>query len=70
MNAILAFESSCDDTGVAIVDTSYNILANVVSTQLDHSLFGGVLPELASRLNLKNIIYLTEAALNKVNLSF
>lgn len=59
MNAILAFESSCDDTGVAIVDTDYNILANVVSTQLDHSLFGGVLPELASRLHLKNIVYLT-----------
>jgi len=69
MNAILAFESSCDDTGVAIVDTDYNILANVVSTQLDHSLFGGVLPELASRLHLKNIVYLTEAAFKQSNLS-
>jgi len=69
MNAILAFESSCDDTGVAIVDTSYKILANVVSTQLDHSLFGGVLPELASRLHLKNIIYLTEAAFKQSKLS-
>ena len=69
MNAILAFESSCDDTGVAIVDTDYNILANVVSTQLDHSFFGGVLPELASRLHLKNIVYLTEAAFKQSNLS-
>ncbi len=69
MNAILAFESSCDDTGVAIVDTDYNILANVVSTQLDHSLFGGVLPELASRLHLKNIVYLTEAAFKQSKLS-
>ncbi|MBW6513926.1 MAG: tRNA (adenosine(37)-N6)-threonylcarbamoyltransferase complex transferase subunit TsaD [Candidatus Syntrophosphaera sp.] len=65
MKRILAFESSCDDTSVAIVDSDYRVLCNLVSTQTDHSVFGGVLPELASRLHLKNILYLTEAVLKE-----
>jgi len=65
MALILAFESSCDDTSVAIVDTDYNVKINLVSTQPEHLAFGGVLPELASRLHLKNILLLTQNALDR-----
>lgn len=68
MNRILAFESSCDDTSVAIVGDSYEVICNLVSTQTDHADFGGVLPELASRLHLQNILHLTEAALGNSGL--
>lgn len=66
---ILAFESSCDDTSVAIVDTQYRVLCNLISSQPEHEAFGGVLPELASRLHMKNIMHLTEAAFRKSGLS-
>jgi len=67
---ILAFESSCDDTSVAILDTDYNIIVNLISSQPEHLEFGGILPELASRLHLKNIVTLTQSALqsSKLNL--
>jgi len=59
---ILAFESSCDDTSVAILDTNYKLYCNIISSQPEHEAFGGVLPELASRLHMKNILHLAEAA--------
>jgi N6-L-threonylcarbamoyladenine synthase len=65
VNCILAFESSCDDTSVALVGLDFSIICNLVSTQLDHSKFGGVLPELASRLHLQNILRLTDMALSQ-----
>ncbi len=53
---ILAIESSCDETAVAILKNGTELLANSVNTQIkDHQRFGGVYPELASRLHLKNI---------------
>lgn len=66
---ILAFESSCDDTSVAIIDTDFNVIVNLVSTQVEHLAFGGVLPELASRLHLKNVMLLTQNALTRANLT-
>lgn len=66
---VLAFESSCDDTSVAILDTDYNIVVNLLSSQPEHLAYGGVLPELASRLHLKHILLLTQSALSKSNLS-
>jgi len=68
MTHLLAIETSCDDTSVAIVDTHYHVLANIISSQPDHIAFGGVLPELASRLHLKNLPLCLDAALNKANL--
>ncbi|MDZ4122318.1 MAG: tRNA (adenosine(37)-N6)-threonylcarbamoyltransferase complex transferase subunit TsaD, partial [Candidatus Cloacimonadaceae bacterium] len=62
---ILAFESSCDDTSVAVMDDNYRVLVNLISSQPEHIEFGGVLPELASRLHMKNIVHLTRAALIK-----
>lgn len=67
---ILAFETSCDDTSVAVIDQDYNVLSNIISSQPDHNAFGGVLPELASRLHLKNIVPVTNAALNKASVTF
>ncbi len=65
MFKILAFETSCDDTSVAVIDSNFNVLANLISSQLSHEDFGGVVPELASRLHLKNIMEITKKTLEK-----
>lgn len=53
---ILAIESSCDETAIAILKNGKEILVNTVNTQIsEHQKFGGVYPELASRLHLENI---------------
>ncbi|HQB98051.1 MAG TPA: tRNA (adenosine(37)-N6)-threonylcarbamoyltransferase complex transferase subunit TsaD, partial [Candidatus Cloacimonadota bacterium] len=67
MSLILAFESSCDDTSVAILNSEYEVLVNLISSQPQHLDFGGVLPELASRLHMKNIMHLCKLALRKAN---
>lgn len=67
---ILAFETSCDDTSVAIINSDFKVIVNLISSQTTHKDFGGVVPELASRLHLKNIMQLTKAALLKAELSF
>ena len=69
MSKILAFETSCDDTSVAIIDENYKVYVNLISSQLKHQEFGGVVPELASRLHIKNIMQLTVAALQKADFS-
>jgi len=66
---ILAFETSCDDTSIAVVDTEYNVLSNIMSSQPDHEAFGGVVPELASRLHLRNLNKCLNAALNKAGIT-
>lgn len=58
---ILGIESSCDDTSAAILDDGF-LLSNVISTQEVHKVFGGVVPELASRAHLQNIIPVVERA--------
>lgn len=70
MIKILAFETSCDDTSVSIIDENYQVYVNLISSQVKHEDFGGVVPELASRLHLKNIMQLTFAALEKAGMSF
>ncbi|MCF7858107.1 MAG: tRNA (adenosine(37)-N6)-threonylcarbamoyltransferase complex transferase subunit TsaD [Candidatus Cloacimonetes bacterium] len=67
---ILAFETSCDDTSVSVINSNYEVLANLISSQTTHEDFGGVVPELASRLHLKNIMQLTKATLEKAALTF
>ena len=53
---ILGIESSCDDTGVAVVKNGREVLSNVVASQIDiHKLYGGVVPEIASRNHVMNI---------------
>ena len=61
---ILAIETSCDDTAVAIVKNGQTVLSSVVSSQIAlHSKFGGVVPEVAARAHLQNIIPVLEEAL-------
>ena len=53
---ILAIESSCDETSIAILKNDHELLANVISTQISiHQKYGGVMPEIASRLHIENI---------------
>lgn len=65
---ILAIESSCDETAAAVVEDGRNVLSNVVSTQIEkHKIFGGVVPEIASRLHTENISWVVEKALSDAN---
>ncbi|MFA7056529.1 MAG: tRNA (adenosine(37)-N6)-threonylcarbamoyltransferase complex transferase subunit TsaD [Candidatus Cloacimonadales bacterium] len=66
---ILAFETSCDDTSVAVVDTEYKVYVNLISSQLEHNKYGGVVPEIASRLHMKSIMKLTDLALAEAKIS-
>ena len=61
---ILAIESSCDDTGAAVIRDG-KILSNIVAGQKLHEKYGGVVPELASREHLQNIVPVVDEALNK-----
>lgn len=66
---ILAIESSCDDTGVAILKDK-QILSNVISSQVEfHNKYGGVMPELASRLHVEKISLVIREALSKASVS-
>ena len=72
---ILAIETSCDDTSVAVVKVTgtknpkFNVLANEISSQIKlHSPYGGVVPTLASREHVKNLPHVFEAALKKANI--
>jgi N6-L-threonylcarbamoyladenine synthase len=64
---ILAIESSCDDTSVAILHND-KVLSNVVANQDIHSQYGGVVPELASRAHQQNIVPVIHQALSKANI--
>jgi N6-L-threonylcarbamoyladenine synthase len=66
---ILAIETSCDETSAAVVRDG-KILSNIVSSQTKlHAEYGGVVPELAAREHLKNLIPVTQAALNEAKIS-
>ncbi len=66
---ILAIESSCDETSVAIVKNGTDEIATVISTQIDvHKEYGGVVPEIASRHHIKNITIVLEECLEKANM--
>ena len=61
---ILAFESSCDETAVAVVRDGREVLADAILSQADmHAIYGGVVPELASRKHIEAIAGLTDQAL-------
>lgn len=67
---ILAIESSCDETSCAIVVDGRNVLSNVVSSQIDiHTLFGGVVPEIASRNHIMAIDNVVNEALRQANMT-
>ena len=64
---ILGIESSCDDTSASILEDK-KVLSNVVANQVIHQLYGGVVPELASRAHQKNIIPVVDTAIKKANI--
>ena len=65
---ILGFESSCDETGVALYDTEHGLLAHALHSQVEmHAEFGGVVPELASRDHIRRALPLTELVLKQAN---
>ena len=67
---ILAIESSCDETACAIVKDGKEILSNVVSSQINiHKLYGGVVPEVASRIHVENISCVICEAIEKANIT-
>lgn len=68
---VLGIESSCDDTGVAIVSDKGEILTNYISSQYDeHEEFGGVVPEIAARAHMDQIDRLLHAAMKDSGLNF
>ncbi|MBR3349312.1 MAG: tRNA (adenosine(37)-N6)-threonylcarbamoyltransferase complex transferase subunit TsaD, partial [Solobacterium sp.] len=70
MTLILAIESSCDETACAVVRDGKEILSNIVSSQINvHTLYGGVVPEVASRIHVENISTVITEALNKAGVS-
>ncbi len=67
---ILGIESSCDDTSVSIVKDGCEEIATVISSQIDiHKLYGGVVPEIASRHHIKNITIVLEECLERANMT-
>ena len=67
---ILAFESSCDETAVAVVEDGRIVLSDAIASQADlHALYGGVVPEIASRKHVECIAALTEQALKEADCS-
>lgn len=67
---VMGIETSCDDTSVAIIDETGNVLSNIVSSQeRHHAPYGGVVPELASRAHLENMNTVFERALTKAGLT-
>jgi N6-L-threonylcarbamoyladenine synthase len=67
---ILGIETSCDETGVALYDSTRGLLAHSLHSQIDlHAVYGGVVPELASRDHIRRLIPLLQEVLQKANLT-
>ena len=67
---ILALESSCDETAASVVKNGREVLSNVISSQIAlHTLYGGVVPEIASRKHIEKINQVIQAALDEANMT-
>lgn len=67
---ILGIESSCDETAAAVLADGQNLLSSVINSQIDiHALYGGVVPELASRQHVRNISCVVDRALREAGIS-
>ena len=66
---ILAIESSCDETAAAVIEDGRKILSNIVDSQVEtHALYGGVVPEIASRRHMEAVVRVTELALKEAGM--
>jgi N6-L-threonylcarbamoyladenine synthase len=66
---ILGIETSCDETSVAVIADGREILSNVILSQAEHSKFGGVVPEVASRTHLRTIVPIYREAMEEAGVS-
>ena len=67
---ILAIESSCDETAAAVVKNGRTVLSNIISSQIDlHTLYGGVVPEIASRKHMEQVNQVTQQALKEAGVA-
>lgn len=67
---ILAIESSCDETAASVVKNGREVLSNIISSQIElHTLYGGVVPEIASRKHIEKINQVIEEALREANVT-
>lgn len=67
---ILAIESSCDETAAAVVKNGREVLSNIISSQIDiHTIYGGVVPEIASRKHVENINFVVKQAVTEAKLA-
>ena len=70
MTHFLALETSCDETAAAVFTDDLQVLSSVVASQTDlHARFGGVVPEIASRAHLRNLLPVVDEALQRANVS-
>lgn len=70
MSLILGIESTCDETAASVVADGVRVLSNVVATQVDlHQVYKGVVPEIASRAHIENILPVLESALKKAGVT-
>ena len=66
---VLGIETSCDETGIAVFDTEQGLLAEVLYSQVEsHAIYGGVVPELASRDHVRKTLPLIDAVLKQARL--
>ena len=67
---ILSIESSCDETAASVVKNGRTVLSNVISSQIEiHKLYGGVVPEIASRNHIERINQVIQEALDEANVT-
>jgi len=67
---ILAIETSCDETAAAVVKNGREVLSNIIFSQIElHKIYGGVVPEIASRKHIEKINYVIEAALSEAKVT-
>ena len=66
---ILGVETSCDETSCALVDDKFRILSNPIYSQLEHEKYGGIVPEVASRQQIKKIVPIYQECLRSANMS-
>ena len=66
---ILAIESSCDETAAAVIEDGRKIISNIVDSQVEtHALYGGVVPEIASRRHMEAVVRVTDLAFRKAGM--
>src|SRR4030095_15280630 len=71
MSTILGIESTCDETGAAVVVDGHDVRSNVVATQVElHAKYRGVVPEIASRAHIENILPVVKEALDSAACGF